>query len=1217
MKKFKSEFIKSKTLLNNFNKYNSSRFKFYGISNSKKDFSFRGIFNKIFNNTKNNKNENTHLEEINNNNNNPKQFLRNKDRFKAIQREQLAPEFQNENSNSFNKENINNENTKTNSNTNLNSSNNQNKNFKFTETENSTQLQSSTELQNTNSIATLKQKYELYAKYDRTDLLLKDQEFGDVVKYEDFLDKGLEKFDSTLSKFYNNNEISNASSNNNLQTSAEYESLSKLVDEKSKLLYTNYKEEYKYNLAPYEERWYKEAIYSKANNDLEFIKLADNMKKRSNPIRNRSEFAQLIESSAKAPLHAQYPTKVETPFEAFIDPFQYLFNTKTKETQKFLKSENAYKNKICFRFNHVYEEILGEFAERELLSPKCAFQINEDLIVFQKIGDELSLYTVQADCVEPLQRGFVTDVAQAQDLLELDELNEKAQQEHFEQQAHKPRKSLFGSLFSNKNNAAINKNLIKNNKNTNKNENENKNKKNFDVYSKSELNITQLFGLEDLINLNSVYTDPAFLDFSKRLLEKLDQDETGLESFEICPKGKYLFLFFDVTSSPEGGAAGAEMHSQNANVKANLNTFNFEADSAPAQNKPFDILIKDLHNGILLPVVLHNCDVNVGFDKFDGVFYTQKDFSSRFSKIFRHQLGKAQKLDRLIYHEKNKDFKVSTYNCNSREYVYVEISTVSSPKINEIWFKPANDLDKVDFFCFKKIEKNVNYAIKYSNNAFYLLTNKTDSYDKVLKKILWSKNNTIAGMLEYSEVNKHKEKVKETENDLKSELNKIKNLKEEEADNDSKKTNLVDADINNKIISNSEPQTIENFLPSPLGVRDDISSEAAKNQICDIYTDIILQDAKQNSLLKIVQDLIKPEDNINIIDFQVFKNYIAVLEETEKKRQIKILNLKTNTSYIHEPLQEKTLISLSENYNFSSNYLRYIQSSPISAHSVTDYSLGTRKSYKIHKNFYNKINFKDYECEVFHVKDRHGGEAEIPVQIFYNKKLYSAEAPMILYTKGAQGRRQDFEFDPLLFSLLDRGFVWAIPQVRGSKFFDFDWYAQGVAENKIKHFTDFIDVATHLLDKKITERLVLYGDGYSGAITASLAFLQSPEDYAMLVANNGAFDVLDLCMFGARDNVQILEEFGDVKQKGFYELIKMFSPYHCEMPVAHKPVLICAEENSEYFAHGIKFAAKLRNNNRRNKFRNEIIFESFEDKFSYEEKIGFIYSQIVGNLYYN
>ena len=77
------------------------------------------------------------------------------------------------------------------------------------------------------------------------------------------------------------------------------------------------------------------------------------MKKRSNPIRNRVEFIDVLQSSAKDPIHPSYPTKIETPYENFIDPFQYLYNKDTKETKKFLLAENKYKEKMLFKYNHV------------------------------------------------------------------------------------------------------------------------------------------------------------------------------------------------------------------------------------------------------------------------------------------------------------------------------------------------------------------------------------------------------------------------------------------------------------------------------------------------------------------------------------------------------------------------------------------------------------------------------------------------------------------------------------------------------------------------------------------------------------------------------------------------------------------------------------------------------------------------------------------------
>ena len=119
----------------------------------------------------------------------------------------------------------------------------------------------------------------------------------------------------------------------------------------------------------------------------------------------------------------------------------------------------------------------------------------------------------------------------------------------------------------------------------------------------------------------------------------------------------------------------------------------------------------------------------------------------------------------------------------------------------------------------------------------------------------------------------------------------------------------------------------------------------------------------------------------------------------------------------------------------------------------------------------------------------------------------------------------------------------------------------------------------------------------------------------MLITNNSAFDVLDLCMFGSQD-VSIIEEFGDIKNKMFYDMMKMYSPYHSSFPISHPPVLFCAEEDSEFIAHSKKFVAKLRQNNRKNKFNNSIIFENYEDKLDLDQKTAFIYSNIIGNLYH-
>jgi oligopeptidase B len=379
----------------------------------------------------------------------------------------------------------------------------------------------------------------------------------------------------------------------------------------------------------------------------------------------------------------------------------------------------------------------------------------------------------------------------------------------------------------------------------------------------------------------------------------------------------------------------------------------------------------------------------------------------------------------------------------------------------------------------------------------------------------------------------------------------------------------------------------------------------------DTQIDIYSETLKQNSLLlPLISDLIKVEDNINILKFEVFKNFVVVLEEVEKKRQFKVYNTLNGTHYIHQPSYEDMYIDLVDNFSFESSYFRYISSSPTIPVITTDYSMGTRKQYDVHQIQFKKYDPSRYKTETIYVTDRNN-ETKIPVILSYREDLYNTESPYILYTKGSKADKTDLEFNDMRVKLLDRGFVFAIPQVRGTRYFDFDWYSQGIADNKIKHFTDFMDVAYFLIDNEITNRLILYGDEYSGSITTAIALIQNPEIFSLQVMHNPAFDIFDLCMNSAK-NIDLIEEFGDIKNRQFYEIMKLYSPYHSKLPDIHSPLLITCDENDKNKIQAMKFTAKLRKKNKLSKSNNHIIFNSFPEDSTIEEKTSLIYSFIIG-----
>jgi protease II len=910
-----------------------------------------------------------------------------------------------------------------------------------------------------NEMKIIQQKYELYKHYQPTELLKVDKEFGEVVKYSDFLEEGKEKFESVLTKYMEENR--------QLENNKEFKSLMKLVDEKSKLFYSNYKEEYKYTLQPYEERWYKEAIYSRKTSDLDlYFRKEDPMKRRAPELINRKEKAKQMESAAFEPDHPVYPTAVKTPFETYTDNFQWLVDLKSKESHKFIEFELLYSQHCLYKYSSLETSILEDLADNTIKSKPCALQVSNNHIIFKKNKEDISLYRVDSKSVDPEKRGVI-DVKEMQT---------------------------------------------------------------------RGVEIQEVFGLNDFIELNKRFTDLSFLDFAKRLLDNMELERNLLVNFMMCPKEQFLILFFDM----------------NGDMRS------------------FDILIKDIKNNVLLPIVIFNSDGNVAFDHFDGLFYTQVDMTGRPHRVFRHQIGQAQKNDYQFYHERHKEFKVKTYNCNSKEMVYIEVSTNNSQgiNVNEIWFKPANDLDKIDFTCIKKMERNINYSVKYSNGAFYMLINKSDTYDKSLKRIRVN-SSKVFGLIEHD---------------------KVESIKNKESGE-----------------SNSRSQPSQAL--TPLSKVKDLTTKQEKENLVDIY-----QDAMTHSqLIPLAQDLIKIDENINIIDFEIFKNYLVVLEESDKQRRFKIFNLITNNYYIHEPPLEYMNINLIDNLSFESSYFRYLISSPVDPHITVDFSLGTRKAYNVHREEFLKFDCSKYKMEMIYVDDREG-EVKIPVLLAYKEDMYNSESPFVLFTNGAASSKKDLDFNELILPLLDKGFVWAVPMIRGTRFFDFNWYSQGIAENKFKHFTDYMDVAFHLKDSGMTNKVILFGQGYSGGLTASVSMIQSPSFYDSTVLLNGAMDVFDLCMNNA-SNIEVIEEFGDIKVKQFYEMMKLYSPYHTISPSEHCPVLIACDDRNSFVHHSLKFTAKLRRKNKKEKKVNKIFFEILSTRPSEEEKYGFIQSFIIGNTY--
>src|SRR5438874_494483 len=128
-------------------------------------------------------------------------------------------------------------------------------------------------------------------------------------------------------------------------------------------------------------------------------------------------------------------------------------------------------------------------------------------------------------------------------------------------------------------------------------------------------------------------------------------------------------------------------------------------------------------------------------------------------------------------------------------------------------------------------------------------------------------------------------------------------------------------------------------------------------------------------------------------------------------------------------------------------------------------------------------------------------------------------------------------------SLLDRGGVWVVANIRGGGEFGEEWHKAGNLTKKQNVFDDFAAAAQYLINEKWTrpERLAILG-GSNGGLLMGAMFTQHPDLVRAVVSAVGIYDMLrvELAPNGAFN----VTEFGTVKDPEQFKALYGYSPYH-------------------------------------------------------------------------
>ena len=320
--------------------------------------------------------------------------------------------------------------------------------------------------------------------------------------------------------------------------------------------------------------------------------------------------------------------------------------------------------------------------------------------------------------------------------------------------------------------------------------------------------------------------------------------------------------------------------------------------------------------------------------------------------------------------------------------------------------------------------------------------------------------------------------------------------------------------------------------------------------------------------------------DILLEDIDLFKNFWVTTERLNGLTKIFIRNWK-DSNKIEIDMNSETYTSYtSTNLEFDTNYLRYVFSSMTQPSQVVQIDMKNLKK-EVLKEQIIQGNFdsKNYTSKRIWVESRDG--KEIPVSILYKKNIeINSKTPLLLYGYGSYGSTIDPSFSFNIFSLVDRGFIYAIAHIRGSEYLGSSWYDDGKLLKKKNTFYDFIDVSNYLISQNYTssEHLYAYG-GSAGGLLMGFVVNEVPNLYNGVIA---AVPFVDIVTTMLDESIPLttgeFDEWGNPKNKKYYDYIKSYSPYDNIKKQSYPNLLVTAglHDSQVQYWEPAKWVARLR-----------------------------------------
>ena len=325
-------------------------------------------------------------------------------------------------------------------------------------------------------------------------------------------------------------------------------------------------------------------------------------------------------------------------------------------------------------------------------------------------------------------------------------------------------------------------------------------------------------------------------------------------------------------------------------------------------------------------------------------------------------------------------------------------------------------------------------------------------------------------------------------------------------------------------------------------------------------------------------EFVAHESGRRIMAAEPFASHLVVHEWHEAQQRLRVLWPDGNERVVdlgHEPHE----VELESNPEWQTDTVRYVYQSFTTPASVYEEHVGTGARTLLKQTPAPGVDLTHYVASREWATAADG--TKVPVDIVRRvDAVADGTAPCAVYGYGSYESSMAPWFSAARFSLLDRGWTWALVHPRGGGELGRRWYLDGKLLNKRNTFTDTIACCEHIISTSwaAPNRVSLRG-GSAGGLLVGACINIRPDLFASAVAEVPFVDVVTTMSDPSLPlTITEWEEWGDPRDEPAASYMLEYSPYDNTRAVAYPALYVTAGLNDPRVSYHepAKWVAKMR-----------------------------------------